>query len=171
MSVEIKVKDRTAKIEVLEQKGSLYRVKIDDKEYELDVEKVEDGVYSVIHEGASVNMEMIEGDTANKYNVNAEKEHYDVEIIDAASRYRSASGGDLEGGDRFISSPMPGKVVKILVSEGDKVEKGQTVIIISAMKMESEYKSVFDGVVKKVFVNEGDTTESNASLIEIEPAE
>ena len=171
MSLEIKVKDRTAKIEVLEQKGSVYRVKIDDREYELDVEKVEEGVYSVIHNGASVNMEMIEGDKANKYNVNAGKEHYDVEIIDAASRYKAASGGDLEGGDRFIASPMPGKVVKLLVSEGDKVEKGQTVIIISAMKMESEYKSVFDGVVKKVFVKEGDTTEANSPLVEIEPME
>jgi biotin carboxyl carrier protein len=171
MSLEIKVNDRTAKIEVLEQKGSVYRVKIDDKEYELDAEKVKEGVYSIIHKGASVNMEMIEGDAANKYSVNAGKESYEVEIVDAASRYRTASGGSLEGGDRFISSPMPGKVVKVLVNEGDNVEKGQTVIIISAMKMESEYKSVFDGVVKKVFVSEGDTTEASARLVEIEPAE
>jgi len=169
MSLEIKVKDRKAKVEVLEQKGSVYRVMVDDKEYELDIEKVEEGAYSVIHKGNSINMEMIEGDAANKYHVNAGKENYDIEIIDAASRYRTASGGEIEGGDNFISSPMPGKVVKILVNEGDKVEKGQTVIIISAMKMESEYKSLYDGVIKKVFVNEGDTTVANANLIEIEP--
>jgi len=171
MSLEVKVKDRKAKIEVLEQKGSVYRVKIDEKEYELDVEKVNDGIYSVIHNGHSVNMELTEGDAANKYTVSTGKENYDVKIIDAASRYRNASGGDLEGGDRFISSPMPGKVVKILVAEGDAVKKGETVIVISAMKMESEYKSLFDGVIKKVLVSEGDTTEANASLIEIDPAE
>jgi biotin carboxyl carrier protein len=39
------------------------------------------------------------------------------------------------------------------------------------MKMESEYKSLFDGIIKKVLVSEGDTTEANASLIEIDPAE
>ncbi len=171
MSLEIKTKDRTARIEVLEQKGSLYRVLIDDKEYELDVERVESGVYSILYNNDSINMEMIEGDAANKYDVNTGKEHYQIEIVDAATRYRSAAGGELEGGDRFIASPMPGKVVKLLVNEGDKVEKGQTVIIISAMKMESEYKSVFDGVVKKIFVNEGDATEANAKLVEIEPAE
>ena len=171
MSLEIKVKDRKAKIEVLEQNGSVYRVKIDDKEYELDVEKVEEGGYSVIYGNNSVNMELMEGDAANKYQVNAGNENYDIEIIDAASKYRTTLGGELEGGDNFISSPMPGKVVKILVAEGDKVEKGETVIIISAMKMESEYKSLFDGVIKKVFVNEGDTTEAHASLIEITPDE
>jgi len=171
MSLEIKVKDRKAEIEVLEQKGSVYRVKIDDKEYELDVEKVEVGGYSVIYEGKSVNMDLMEGDAANKYHVNAGNDNFDVEIIDAASKYRTTTGGELESGDNFISSPMPGKVAKILVEEGDKVEKGETVIIISAMKMESEYKSMFAGVIKKIFVNEGDTTEAHASLIEITPDE
>ncbi len=169
MSLEIKTKDRTAKIEVLEQNGSVYRVKIDDKEYEFDVEKVEEGVYSILHDNRSINMEMIEVDAPNKYNVNTINDFYEIEIIDAAARYRNNSGGGLESNDKFISSPMPGKVVKILLKEGDKVEKGQTVIVISAMKMESEYKSSFDGVIKKIFVEEGSTTEANTVLVEIDP--
>jgi len=169
MSLEIKIEDRTAKIEVLEQNGSVYRVKIDDKEYEFDVEKAEEGAYSIIHNNKSINMEMIEGDSPQKYNVNTISESYEVEIIDAAARYRNNSGGGLENNDKFISSPMPGKVVKILLNEGDKVEKGETVIVISAMKMESEYKSSFDGVIKKIFVEEGDTTEGGAKLVEIDP--
>ena len=169
MSLEIKTKDRIAKIEVLEQNGSIYRVKIDNKEYEFDVEKVEEGVYSILYDNMSVNMEMIEGDSPTKYNVNTINDYYEVEVIDAAARYRNNSGGELENNDKFISSPMPGKVVKILLSEGDKVEKGQTVIVISAMKMESEYKSSFDGVIKKIFVEEGDTLEGGAKLVEIAP--
>ncbi len=169
MSLEIKTKDRTAKIEVLEQNGSVYRVKIDDKEYEFDVEKVEEGVYSILHDNRSINMEMIEVDSPNRYNVNTINEFYEIEIIDAAARYRNNSGGGLENSDKFISSPMPGKVVKILLKEGDKVEKGETVIVISAMKMESEYKSSFDGIIKEIFVEEGDTTEGGAKLVEIDP--
>jgi len=168
MSLEIKTKNRTAKVEVLEQNGSVYKVKIDDKVYEFDVEKVEEGVYSVLYENRSINMEMIEGDAPNKYNVNTSSDHYEIEVIDATRRYRSDALGDMESSDKFISSPMPGKVVKLLVSEGDKVEQGQTVIIISAMKMESEYKSPFDGVVKNIFVSEGDATEGGANLVEIE---
>ena len=169
MPLEIKTKNRTAKVEVLEQNDSVYKVKIDDKEYEFDVEKVEEGVYSVLHDHKSINMEMIEGDAPNKYNVNTSSDYYEIEIIDAAQRYRSDAVGDLESGDRFISSPMPGKVVKILLNEDDKVEQGQTVIIISAMKMESEYKSPFDGVVKKIFVSEGKAIEGGENLVEIEP--
>jgi biotin carboxyl carrier protein len=169
MSLEIKTKDRTAKIEVLEQNGSIYRVKIDDKEYEFDVEKVEEGVYSILHNNMSVNMEMIEGDSPTKYSVNTINDYYEIEVIDAAARYRNSSGGALENNDKFISSPMPGKVVKLLFNEGDKVEKGDTVIVISAMKMESEYKSSFDGVIKKFFVKEGDTTEGGAKLVEVDP--
>ena len=63
---------------------------------------------------------------------------------------------------------MPGKVVKVLVSEGESVTEGQTAVIISAMKMESEYKIPMDGKVKKVNVKDGDTIEGNQILIELE---
>ena len=45
MSIELKIDTRTAKVKILEQKGSVYHVLIDDVEYHLDVEKVEEGVY------------------------------------------------------------------------------------------------------------------------------
>jgi biotin carboxyl carrier protein len=63
---------------------------------------------------------------------------------------------------------MPGKVVKVLVNEGDVIRKGETAIIIAAMKMESEYKAPADGIVKRVYVKNGDTLEGNQILIEIE---
>jgi biotin carboxyl carrier protein len=63
---------------------------------------------------------------------------------------------------------MPGKVVKVLVSEGESVTEGQTAVIISAMKMESEYKIPINGKVKKVNVKDGDTIEGNQILIELE---
>ena len=67
---EIKIGDRLATIEVISQNGSIYHLKIDGKEYHLDVYKVEQGVYSIINEGRSINMEMIEGNASNKYIVN-----------------------------------------------------------------------------------------------------
>jgi biotin carboxyl carrier protein len=66
---------------------------------------------------------------------------------------------------------MPGKIVKILVSEGDAVEVGQTVIIVSAMKMESEFKASKAGIIAKISVAEGDTVDGNQVLVEIEDAE
>jgi biotin carboxyl carrier protein len=72
------------------------------------------------------------------------------------------------GDTSAISSPMPGKIVKILVNKGDQVKAGETVIIVSAMKMESEYKVKSDRTIKEILVKEGDTIDGNQPLIIIE---
>jgi biotin carboxyl carrier protein len=168
MPYEVKIKERKARVEILEQNGTWYKVKIGDRIYDLDVARVENGVYSVIYNGKSTNMEMIEGDAPNKYIVNTRSSDYEIEILDAKARYAAAHKGELDNADTIISSPMPGKVVRIPVKKGTKVAKGDTVIVVSAMKMESEYKSPVDGVVKKVFVKEDATINGHQPLIEIE---
>lgn len=169
MPYELKIKDRTAKVEILEKNGTLYHIKIGDRTYDIDVTKVENGVYSVIYQGKSTNMEMIEGDKPNKYIVNTRSNDYQVEIIDAKARYNAANKSDGDSDDTVIYSPMPRKIMRILVEEGASVTKGQTVVIVSAMKMESEYKSPVDGIVSKIHVKTEDTVEGNQALVEIEP--
>ena len=168
MSIELKIDTRIAKIEILEKIGSKYKVLIDNREYNVDIEKVESGAYSILYNGQSINMEMIEGHTPNHYKVNTIENYYEIDVIDAATRYRSASKGHLRTGKNIISTPMPGKIVKIPVAEGDEVREGQTIIVVSAMKMESEYKSPGIGTVKKIFVQEGDAVEGQQPLVEIE---
>jgi biotin carboxyl carrier protein len=169
MPFELRIKDRKAKVEILEQQGTIYQVKIGERLYHIDVTKVENGVYSVIYQGKSINMEMIEGNTYNSYIVNTRSNDYQVEIIDAKTRYLEARKGDHDSGETIISSPMPGKIIKLLVNKGDKVAKGDTVIIVSAMKMESEYKSPVDGTIAKIFVKADDVVEAHQHLVEIEP--
>jgi len=168
MPLELKIDTRVAKINVLEKNGSKYKVEIDGRIYDLDIEKVESDTYSILLDGKSINMEMIEGDSPNEYKVNTINNYYEIEVIDAVARYRAKSRSKLETGSNVISTPMPGKIVKIPVKEGDSVEKGQTVIVVSAMKIESEYKSASDGMVKTIHVQEGDAVEGNQPLIEIE---
>nr|WP_321452146.1 biotin/lipoyl-containing protein [uncultured Carboxylicivirga sp.] len=168
MPLELKIDSRVAHIHVLEQQGSKYKVEIDGRIYDLDIEKVESDAYSVLLNGKSYNMEMIEGDTPSQYKVNTLNNYYEIEVIDAVARYRAKAKSHLDTGSNIISTPMPGKIVKIPVKVGDSVEKGQTVVVVSAMKMESEYKSASDGVVKSIHVAEGDAVEGNQPLIEIE---
>ena len=88
-----------------------------------------------------------------------------------ARALRTASGGEGTGeGDGTVASPMPGRVVKYLVSEGDHVSAGQGVVVIEAMKMENELKATVDGVVIRCFARAEDLVESGAPLIEIAPA-
>ena len=67
-----------------------------------------------------------------------------------------------------VTSPMPGKVVKVLVQEGDQVKKGTVVLIIEAMKMESQVVSPIEGTVRKVNVSLGDDIKTEETLIVIE---
>ncbi|MBN3036577.1 MAG: acetyl-CoA carboxylase biotin carboxylase subunit [Bacteroidales bacterium] len=71
-------------------------------------------------------------------------------------------GGGMKGGG--ITSPMPGKVIKVNVSEGDTVKKGDVLIIVEAMKMENNITSPRDGVVEKIHVRTGDMVDGSREL-------
>jgi len=169
MALEIKLGDRIAKVELLAESGNQVKIMVDDKEYDLDCNQVEKGIYSILFKGRSYNVELIETDTPKKYTVNTFYHSYDAEIIDAETKYLKArTSGNAEDEQGTISSPMPGKVVKIPVLMGAEVKKGDTVIIISAMKMESEYKAGKDGIVSEIFVKEEEVVKANQALVQIE---
>lgn len=168
MALEIQIDGRTAQVELVEQNKNIIKVKVDDKIYDVDILMVENGIYSILYKNISYNVELIEKEDPRHYNVNTLYNSYDVEIIDAETRYkRNRSKGDVDD-IRKISSPMPGKVVSIPVKEGDEVKAGDTVIIVSAMKMESEYKVQKDRTVKQILVKEGETIDGDQTLVIVE---
>jgi len=71
-------------------------------------------------------------------------------------------------GGKIVKSPLPGTVFKIEAKEGDQIAEDQTVIILEAMKMESDITSDFAGKLKKIFVNQGDSVQEGQDLFEIE---
>ncbi len=73
-----------------------------------------------------------------------------------------------KGGAGALITQMPGKLVKILKKVGDQVAKGETVLILEAMKMENEIKSGADGTIKSINVKEGQALEAGFLMVEIE---
>jgi biotin carboxyl carrier protein len=71
-------------------------------------------------------------------------------------------------GRQNVSVPMPGKVIAVLVSEGDPVERGQGLVIVEAMKMENEVRCPINGEVKEVRVKPGDALQAGAILAVVE---
>ena len=169
MAVEVKIGDRVAWVDLLHQDGNLLEVEVDGKIYKVDLMHTADGTFSILEGNHSYNIELVPCEKPKKYSAYTLYQTYDLEIIDAEARYLRNRGANGFGADEnTISSPMPGKVVKVLVNEGDEIKEGETAIIISAMKMESEYKAPKDGKVKKVNVTDGDTIEGNQILIELD---
>jgi biotin carboxyl carrier protein len=172
MAYEISNEKRTAKIELLNRVGSRALIAVDGRKYDLDIVEVENGVYSILYNGHSYNVELIEGENSKKYLVNTFAKSFNIEVIDAESKYikNRNQGQELEGSNN-IQSPMPGKIVKIPVKVGEKVETGQTLIVVEAMKMQSEFKSAGEKIVREILVKEGDTVEAHQLMIKLENLE
>lgn len=84
------------------------------------------------------------------------------------SQYLQQSGAGSTNQAGIIKAPMPGMIIKIFVEDGQKVSKGEKVVIVEAMKMENALQSPIDGIVRSVKIKEGQAVEKDAILIEID---
>jgi len=172
MELELNIEGRKAILKEISREGNQLSIAVDDEIFNVDLVKVGPAEYSVLYKGRSYNIEVVPGREPKSYTINTFYFTHEIEVVDAEARYMrsrdNATGGHASN---IIRSPMPGKIVKILVAEGDTVEVGQTVIIVSAMKMESEFKAAKAGIVSEIPVKEGDTVDGNQGLVVIEEPE
>jgi biotin carboxyl carrier protein len=89
------------------------------------------------------------------------------ELSQDADGYMGGGGRSAED-ELLIKAPMPGKVIKVSVSEGESVRKNQTLVIVEAMKMENEIKASLEAVVKKIHAAAGDLVDADTPIIELE---
>ena len=113
-----------------------------------------------------------------KYRVNVNGNNYEIaiELIDEATAQAAATApvaaapvqSAAPSGGEKITSPMPGNILSVNVSNGDTVKKGQVLMILEAMKMENEIMSPIDGTIVSVNTTKGATVESGATLCVIQ---
>ncbi len=130
-----------------------WRCRLDGHELYVDAVLARANVLSILIEGKAyeVKRERIGADL----HLWVGSHRYSVELHDPRS-YRSRHGAaSLESGPRKLTAPMPGKVVRVLVREKDKVDGGQSILVVEAMKMQNEIKSPKKGIVQKLAVAEG----------------
>jgi biotin carboxyl carrier protein len=154
-------------VEIEEIGKSVYRVAVDGNEFLVDGKKTGRTNYSLIVDSRSFEIEV--DHRGDEYRVLVDGRNYRVTLIDER-RTRTSDGAEGAGvqGRQAVSVPMPGKVIALLVTEGDQVEKGQGLVIVEAMKMENEVRSPIAGEVKQIKVKQGDTIEGGATLVIIE---
>ncbi|MDR1679788.1 MAG: acetyl-CoA carboxylase biotin carboxyl carrier protein subunit [Prevotellaceae bacterium] len=170
--MEIKVGDRIADVELISKEDNMVKIRIDDTIFDVDIVMAENGLCSILHEGKSYNAELKRAENGKEYQVNTYFSSFLVQIIDAQSKYQQNRQKDsADEQQSSIISQMPGKVVKILVKEGEKVKAGQSIIVIEAMKMQNEYKVQQDCVVERIYVAEGDSVAGGQLLIKLSSTE
>lgn len=167
--MEVHIGDRIANVELISKDDNVVVIKIDDKTYHLDVVMPENGVCSILNNGKSYTAEFKRSDSGKSYIVNTQFHSFPVEIVDSQAKYlRNRKKDDTDDTQDKIFSPMPGKIIKILVTEGQEMKAGDPVVIVEAMKMQSEYKVKRDCKIKKILVQEGDTIDGNQTLVTLE---
>ena len=127
-----------------------------------------DGVISFLFKGKSHLIDIInEGDT--KYNVFTRGSFRNITIFnDEMLLQQSLKKDSALDGDKSIKSGMPGKIIEILVKEGQEVEENDALLIMEAMKMENEMRSPMKARIKKISVEQGQNVETGQVLIEFE---
>lgn len=141
---------------------------VDERTYELEVTEPETDVFLLKKDGAIFESSVSSQANTAESLVRIGNEVHEVTIIDP-KRLRGAKGDDASASGKVeIKTAMPGKVVRILVSEGDAVQKGDGVIVVEAMKMQNEMKSPKDGTITVIRPAEGDTVSAGDVLVVIE---
>lgn len=132
---------------------------------EASVLQVEGGIYSVLLDGRSYEAKVVTG--AEGLYVDLGGHRSVVQVRDPREAARAGKQGVGEG-RQTVSAPMPGKVVRVLVSEGDEVKPGDGLVVVEAMKMQNELKAQKAGKVVQLKAVVGATVGHGEMLVAIE---
>jgi biotin carboxyl carrier protein len=150
-------------VDVVELPSGELEVKVDGKPVAVDVLPVR-GQLSIRVAGRVVDLTM-EGSPPDVGAIASGHRSYvrvESERARAAAQARKGRGGD---GEKIVKSPMPGRVVRVLVAKGDEVAAGQPLLVVEAMKMENEIRAKAACKVAEIHVDAGTAVEGNAKLI------
>ncbi len=148
-----------------------YRVsKPDGTTLEVDAFSPADDQLHMLVEGRSVDATIMERDPELQVQIESQRHHVEV-LNERQRRMRAAGAGAAAGGAPELVSPMAGQVVKIICEPGDRVESGDRLLVVEAMKMENDLEAHRGGVVDSIEVQAGDSVDIDDVLIVIADAD
>ena len=167
-----------------------YLVRSNGKEFDIVIEKSGDSFHAVVNGreysvqaascGRSKSVMLVDGssheisiktngyDNSRLVTVGPVEVELEIDNFRLAQLKKAAGNGSGKAASKKIKAPMPGLILEVKVSTGEKVESGQLILVIEAMKMENAVKSSAAAVVKNIAVQNGQSVEKGDLLIEFE---
>ena len=188
MKFDVGVGDRIRSVSVV-RKGALLHVTVDGHTHVVDARRVSDTALSLLVQNGNGELPVQSIDASFAEQADARRSpgggggDYDVHIAGRTvtvqvrpstwltRRGPSATIGHRQPGatgPQRVVSPMPGKIVRLLVKTGDQVKAKQGLVVVEAMKMENELRAARDGRVREVTVAEGQSVDAGAVLVIVE---
>lgn len=150
----------------VESSGGDYRFRLGSgEERRAHMIQVEPGLFSILAGGASYEARAEAGDNCVWVTIHGRRMRV---VVSDPRRWTPKARGAGEMERENIVAPMPGRIVRVLVSTGDAVEAGQGIVVVEAMKMQNEMKARRSGRVAALPVREGETVAAGAILATIE---
>jgi len=155
---------QTFDVEILSRDGASLRLRIDGEEFTAEIEPAVGGGALVRSRGR--NLRVHAARRRNSILIAVGPALFDLIPVEG----RSARGAHGLAAPE-VTAPMPGKVLKVIVAQGDTVAAGQPLIVLEAMKMETTLYAESDAIVKKVHAAPGTMVDHGAVLLELSPAD
>jgi len=147
-------------LELTPSDKSSYRATMGDKTVDVEILGTQDGKLDLLIDGERVTAYISSDNSKRWVTINGQ-----TSLLTKSSGTKRSGAKHEHSGE--MTAPMPGQVRAVNVSEGDTVTKGQTLMVLEAMKMEMKIQAPSDGTVSKLFVKQGDTVEREQILIEV----
>jgi biotin carboxyl carrier protein len=160
---------RTERVRIERLEPGRYRVRVGERDYEVDARAIGSILKSLLVDGESHEALVFRsGDRG--WSVAWRGRTSAVELVDPLEHLAEKAHDEGAGPGRFVlTAYMPGRIVAVAVAEGDAVEPGRPLVVLEAMKMQNEIQSDRAAVVRRVLVVEGQAVEGGDPLVELEP--
>ena len=153
MKFDVRILGKTRTVE-LQRDGPGWRVSLNGVPVDVDAVEIAPNIFSILLNGESHEVRIT---VAGDGTLTLQDRHHEftAEVVDPRA-WRGRRHGAVEAeGRQQVVAPMPGKVVRLLVQTGDKVEAGQGLLVVEAMKMQNEVRSPKTGTVERLLAKEG----------------
>jgi biotin carboxyl carrier protein len=153
MKFEVRIDGRASIVE-LARDADGWQISIDGRAVDADAFEIAPGVFSILLNGKSYEVR-VTPTPAGTLSLQTAHQEFTAEVIDPRAWRGRRHGAPEAEGRQQILAPMPGKIIRVLVQTGEKVQAGQGLLVVEAMKMQNEIRSPKSGIVERLLVQEG----------------
>ena len=174
MQYEVEVNGRVRHLDV-QRTDDRFMVSLDGAEWLIDAARVDPHTLSLLIEGrdaavASHEVTLADDAASGRTAVAVGAVPVLVTLNGRRRSRRQGEGSRASGGPQRLLAPMPGKVLRLLVTIGQAVAERQPLVVVEAMKMENELRAAAGGVVAELHVHEGQSVDAGTLLVVLAPA-
>jgi biotin carboxyl carrier protein len=153
VKVEVRISGRTRVIQ-LTRLANQWCIDLDGRELSANIAQISQNTFSLLLDGKSYEVRVTPS-ADGTVTLHASNREFTADFTDPRAWRGRRHGSSEAQGRQKILAPMPGKVIRVLVKPGEKVESGQGILVVEAMKMQNEIRSPKTGKVERLLVQEG----------------